>query len=244
MQYIIIHFSVRMNQNHTRILHIVFESIAAAADNVNHQTIINLYPYESLKLKSFFMYGNDHGRRSASMILSALMNYWFIPFWFAFTTTVLHLIRFKVNDDTPDISSSILDMIAIFFGGKSIRFRHCVEKAFIIILLFGMFFISSLFVGDFLSKASVIRPVREFDRFEKVVDLKTPIYFADFLGDERRAADEILRYHFSFDFLFSFFSLFFWGNNNIKFVHLVNKNIVGKNLEKESTSRDRYSQQS
>lgn len=182
-----------MNQNHTRILNIVFESISAAAENVNHQNTIDLYPLESLKLKSIYMYGNDHGRRSSSMILSALMNYWFIPFWFVFTTTVLHLIRFKMNDDKPDISSSILDMIVIFFGGKSIRFRHYVENGFIIILLFGMFFISSLFVGDFLSKASVIRPIREFDRFEKVVNLNTPIYFADFLGDEKRVAAKFLR---------------------------------------------------
>lgn len=182
-----------MNQNHTRILHIIFESIAAAADNVHHEKTIDLYPYVSLKLKSIFMYGTDRDRRSASMILSALMNYWFIPFWFVFTTTVLHLIRFKVNNVKPDISSSVLDMIVIFFGGKSIRFRHCIENGFIIVLLFGMFFMSSLFVGDFLSKASIMRPVREFDRFEKIVDLKTPIYFADFLGDEKRVADENLR---------------------------------------------------
>lgn len=185
-------FRIRLNQSETRVVKIFFDSHSVQLGVTNRSKHIALYPLSDRTVKALFIYGDDYQRRIASPV-DIILNYWFIPLWFSLTAIILHFIRLKFRIQENSISSSILMMITIFFGGGTIRVRHKLERYFIVILLFGMFFLQSLWVGDFLSKISSSRYMNSVDTIKKLSKLNTPIYFANILGHEKEHVVDILK---------------------------------------------------
>lgn len=145
-------------------------------------------------MRAIFVYGSDYQRAvELTSPLQIVSDYWFIPLWFLLTTTVLHIIRLNVGIKRKTITTTILHMIVIFFGGGTVRYRHRIEKAFIIIVIFGMFFLQSIWVSNFLSKMSALHVSNSVNTMSKVAKLKKPIYFADELGKEYGSVAKILR---------------------------------------------------
>lgn len=141
-----------------------------------------------------FIYGHDYRRKVAlPSPLEVILSYWFIPFWFLLTTIALHLIRMKLKIRGNSISSSILFMITIFFGGGAISARHKFEKYFTVVLLFGMFFLESLWVSDFLSKMSSSSYLNSVNTLQKLSKLNTPIYFSNTFREETENVIEIVK---------------------------------------------------
>lgn len=143
---------------------------------------------------AIFVYGHDYNRRKAFASPSTfILDFWYVPLWFILTTVALHLFRIKYKISGKTFSSSILDMIVVSFGTGTIRYGHRIERYFIIVLLFGMFFLQSLWISDFLSKMSSLRYVNRVRTFTKVKRLHTPIYFANILGDETENVTQIIK---------------------------------------------------
>lgn len=202
IQIIYFDFRLQINQNVTPSIELYFDYFSAILESSNESKLAKLYPYETIKAKAIFIYGNDYRRQIVSPI-ELMSNYWFIPIWFLFTTLVLHLIRLKFNVRSATLSSSCLDMITIFFGGGNIRDNHGrnyrIENCFIVVLLVGMFFMQSLWVSNFLSQISTLRS-DSVDTLSKLSKLKTPIYFGRDLNEQKDTIEWILRFGY-FDIL-------------------------------------------
>lgn len=182
-----------MRQTDVPVLEVLFDSDTVVKMTTNKTKMISLYSHRTMKIRAIFIYGSDYPRKVAqTILLDALAKYWFMPIWFLLTTTALHVIRLKTASTRNRFSSSVLDMINIFFGGASVRNQHRFERGFIIIMIFGMFFLQSIWISDFLSKASDLRHSNGVDTFKKVGDLKKPIYVARTLSDQKDVINKIL----------------------------------------------------
>lgn len=188
-------FSFRMSQINAPVVELYFDHHSATVELTNHSKIVALYPYSDKKIKLLFIYGDDYMLETGSPpLFHVVSSYWFIPFWFITSTILLQLLRrFMSKMGKSYISSSALDITTIFFGGGNLRYRHKVEKYYFQILLFGIFFLQSIWVGDFLSKISAVRNVNAIDSFEKLSELETPVYFAHILvADEKDYVTKVL----------------------------------------------------
>lgn len=191
----------KMISNDTPTVELIFLHFVASAGMTNRTRIIELYPYRKWIVEVSFFYGKDYEPRLRSATLFEVVSgYWFIPLWFLVATALLYLIRSKTQtkERAQDISSTFMDMMIIFFGGGNLIVSFKVERYFIGILLIGMFLIQSIWTGDFLSKMSNSRNVNSVRTFEKLSELKTPVYIGRSLNTEQERVAEILKYVLTF----------------------------------------------
>lgn len=160
----------------------------------NKTKVVTLYPYGNLNIGVLFIYGDDYklqfGPPSISRIIS---NYWYIPAFFMLTTVLLYSVRSKVRNGKVDISSLILDMITIIFGGGRLTYHHKSERYFSIVLMVGIFFLQSIWIGDFLSQMSK-RTSNRVKTFDKLSKLGTKVYFEYAIGGDELLIAESLKY--------------------------------------------------
>lgn len=183
-----------MKRNATPIVELLFSRFTSSIGKIKESQLIPLYPYRNRVVVVSFLYGDDYQLEIGSpSILRIMAEYWFIPIWFVLTTISLHLIRSKIGIGNNELSSTIMDMIIIFFGGGTIKFRHKIERYFLGMLLIGTFFIQAIWVSDFLSKVSTLRGINRVNTFEKIANLKSPIYFGLSLAGEKELIIESLK---------------------------------------------------
>lgn len=153
-----------------------------------------LYPYHPIDLKTTFVYGDDFNRQTDIFLFPASMKILCILIVLLFITsvTVLRIIRRNRNLQRGDLSSTVFDCVIAFVNGGNLEMRHKWEKWFFGILLFSVFFIVSVLVGDLLDSVIRVRNSK-IDTFDKLADIRAPIYISLSLQPYNDTVYELLR---------------------------------------------------
>lgn len=156
-----------------------------------------LYPYTTERFTATFMYGKDvpPPRLPGFLVVLSVGNYWFIIVWFSLTTIILFVIRWQagVKSLNNNISSSTLDMITVFCGGGTIRFRHRLDRIYLVIMLIGSFFLLSYCVSTFKSRITSPDQLNNVNSLEKLARLNVPIYASNSLGNDTQYIFSVMR---------------------------------------------------
>lgn len=119
-------------------------------NSIDDKIIRLVHPFDAFELKVLFVYGPNYTRE---------MNIFFIPMsvrmaaasvlLFIFMASItLYIIRHRLRMTNIDFFSAVGDCCIPFIGGGNIQIEHRLERLFFAILLFGAFFIMSVFSGD------------------------------------------------------------------------------------------------
>lgn len=104
----------------------------------------------------------------------------------------LYIIRKKCKLPRNSLSSSIIDTLIAFIAGGNLRMRHKWERWFFGILLIGVFFTTSLFVGDLLD--SVYRTMdQKIKTLNQLTELDSPIFIHSSLENHADQVEALLR---------------------------------------------------
>lgn len=172
------------NKNHEQALH--FDSFLLFTRSDTGAVIIPskppsslqyLYPFRTIELLVVFVYGDDFTRKmnilsipKSVQIISGL-----IVFFMSSSAIFLSIIRKKWNFRRSSLVSSIMDTLIAFIGGGNLEMRHIFERWFFAILLFGAFFITSIFAGDLLDCVYQILH-QKISTFEQLAATNSSIY--------------------------------------------------------------------
>lgn len=96
----------------------------------------------------------------------------FIMLYICASAIGLWIIRNKFKLRRNSFYSAFIDTLIPFIGGGNIQIEHKWEKWFFGILLFGSFFITSLFVGDLLDSVYLIL-TQKITKFEQLNEINT-----------------------------------------------------------------------
>lgn len=146
-------------------------------NTADDRIIRTVYPHDTSELKVLFVYGTNfrremnifyvpsHVRIAAALVLS-----------FIFMAAIaLYIIRQKLRMVNYDFFSAVGDCWIPFIGGGNLRMEHRLERFFFAILLFGAFFIISVFSGDLLDCVVTFLNAK-VNTFEKLAEINPPIY--------------------------------------------------------------------
>lgn len=136
------------------------------------------YPYQSNELVAIFVYGTDFTRQSnliQSIPESVLVIFSFTLLFIGLASVTLYLVRKKLKLSQSDIISSFIDVMIAFIAGGQLRMLHKFERLFFGILLISAFFITSLFMGEFLDYFYGIF-CQKVDTLEELAEINSPIY--------------------------------------------------------------------
>lgn len=183
--------------NETPVIGLHFGPYRLDSEKNPYAHVHNLYPFISERFKAVFVYGENYPKPRPPGILTILSvgNYWLIFIWFLLATVILFIIRWKAgvrqNDNT--ISSSILDMIVVFCGGGRLRFRNKYDKVYLIIMIIGSFFLISLCTSKFKSRITSSKQLDNIDTFEKLSNVRVPVYVSNAVGNHTQYVIAALR---------------------------------------------------
>lgn len=138
-----------------------------------------VYPYNMIELKAIFSYGTDFKREMMIFIVpQSVKTVAVLVLSFIFVAAIaLHIIRRKLRLPRNDFLSALIDCWIPFIGGGNFRMEHRLERLFFTILLFGAFFIMSVFSGDLLD--CVVRVLNaKVSTFAELAEINPPIYSA------------------------------------------------------------------
>ena len=144
----------------------------------------SLYPYQSIQLVVVFVYGLDYQRELdlfAGIPSSVQLGAALIVSFISIAAIALYVIRRKYRLSRSNFSSTFFDCWIPFIGGGNLRMRHKYERLFFGILLFGAFFIMSVFAGDLLDSLLRVRN-QKINTFEKLKERNSPIYLNPTFG--------------------------------------------------------------
>lgn len=159
---------------HTYEFHIIVHTLSK---RTSEKMLRLLYPYSTVELRVIFVYGKDFDRR---------MNIFFVPksvqlvgilvLLFIFAAAIfLYITRQKLRLPHNDFPSALFDCWIPFIGGGNLRAEHRLERWFFAILLFGAFFIMSVFSSDLLD--CVVRVLNaKVSTFAELAEINPPIY--------------------------------------------------------------------
>lgn len=154
--------------------------------NTDKKIIRSMYPHYAVELKVLFVYGADYKREMniffvpQSVRIAAAL---FLSFIFV-AATVLYVIRRKLECLKNDFLSAVIDCWIPFIGGGNLRMEHRLERLIFVILLFGAFFIMSVFSGDLIDcVVSVLNA--KISTFTQLAEINPPIHsMFELSGDE------------------------------------------------------------
>lgn len=136
-----------------------------------------VYQYNMVELKVLFLYGTNFKREmnifivppSVQMAAALVLSFIFVA------AAALYVIRRKLRVLSNDFFLAVIDCWIPFIGGGSIRMQQRIERGFFGILLFGAFFIMSVFSGDlFDCVVSVLNA--KVNTFAKLAEINPPIH--------------------------------------------------------------------
>lgn len=184
-----------LKSNSTPIVGLHFTPFVLTNEKYPYPYIHKLYPYTTETYAVVFVYGKDVPQPRPPGILAILSvgNYWFILIWFTLATIILFVIRWQVGFH-PNIWLSTLDMITVFCGGGRIRFRHKFEKLYLVIMLIGAFFLLSFCTSTFTSRITSPNNLNNINTYEKLSELRTPIYASSLSGNDSENVYARLRF--------------------------------------------------
>lgn len=143
-----------------------------------------LYPFESTKLVVTFVYGVDFERELnlfAGISKSTQMGAALVMLFVSIAGITLYFMRRTLGLPRSDIVSTYMDCWIPFFWGGNIQMRHKYERWFFCIMLFGAFFIMSVFAGQLLNSVLCVRN-QKISTFEQLANIKSPITILPTLG--------------------------------------------------------------
>lgn len=153
--------------------------------------LTHLYPYRSMKLSVFFVYGTDYQRQINNNLFSKLKIFTFnwTNLLVILAAIALCFIR-RLNKLRRDgFISVLIDVVVIFTGGGNLRMDHKLERWFFVIMSIGAFFLNAICLGPTLFP-SYLLPCRNIETFQELAAINPPIYISFLLrGDKHLVAD-------------------------------------------------------
>lgn len=132
------------------------------------------------KLFLEFIYGDDFNRSNAPQIfLMILTNAMIFCLLIIVSIVVLCFIRRKANLPKDGFISAFFDVLIAVIGGGNLQYRHKLESAFFLILLFGSFLLNTICVDNFLYYTFSFGKENRMDSLEKMIDFNAPIWVTD-----------------------------------------------------------------
>ncbi len=147
-----------------------------------------LYSYGSTKIKVILFYGSDLKRvigPPGLLDIVTITKHWFLFVWFALSIFTLHLIRSTTSRGRITVYSSTWSMFIVWIGGGNLRCTHGIERFFLTIMFFGVFFVKAFGVGNFNTNI-VLQGANGVDTFLELAKLsKRPIYLNHVFHDKK-----------------------------------------------------------
>lgn len=142
-----------------------------------------LYPYDSKKLAVIFVYGTNYQRKTNIVLIpkSTKILAILIVTFIILSAIVLYFARQKWHLRRRSPSSALLDTMIAFIAGGNLEMRHRFERWFFGILLFGAFFITSIYTGDLLDCIFSILN-QKVETFEQLAKTNSTIFVNPSLG--------------------------------------------------------------
>lgn len=124
-----------------------------------------------------FVYGTDFQRQMGIWFVSGSVRTISILIGlFVFSAaTLLCIIRRKMKLRRDGLISTFIETVVAFIGGGNLQMRHKLEKLFFAILLFGAFFLTSMFAGDLLDSV-ILSLNQKITTFKQLAEINSPIY--------------------------------------------------------------------
>lgn len=153
-----------------------------------------LHSHQSIELVAFFVYGTDFDRE---------MNIFFVPksiqlgtyailLFICAAAILLSIVRRKFGLARGRLLDTFADCWIPFIGGGNLQMQHKWERWFFGILLFGAFFIVSVFAGDLLD--CIIRVLNaKVSTLDQVAEINPPIFLDIGLYQHQEPVKEMLR---------------------------------------------------
>lgn len=156
----------------------------------NHWHFLALDPYESMDVKVMYVYGKNL-KRLTRLGWNQIKHAYFNGIFIVLGIIALYLIRRKVNKNRGSWSIIVLDMISLFSGHADIRYRHKLERIFIVIMFFQFFFIQSLNMGNII--ASLSTSPEHIDKFWKLSALRPTVCLSNLFGENANLIEKSIR---------------------------------------------------
>ena len=130
-----------------------------------------LYPYVINDLIAVFVYGTDYQRQHDIFLVpnSVLLVTSLIVLFMSLSSITLYIARRRFNLPHDSFTLSVMDCLIPFIGGGNLRMEHRFERWFFGVMLFGAFFIISVFGGDLVDTVVQIHSskIETFDDLAK-----------------------------------------------------------------------------
>lgn len=168
-----VHYRKQFAHKHTYEFHMMAYTMNESDDREQYL----VYPYDTVELKALFIYSSDFKRetniffvpKSVQIVAIMVLSFIFVA------TISLYIMRRKLRLVRNDFSSALFDCWIPFIWGGNLWLEHRLERCFFAILLFGAFFIMSVFSGDLLD--CVVRVLNaKINTFAELAEINPPIY--------------------------------------------------------------------
>lgn len=154
-----------------------------------------LYPFHSVELDVVFVYGKDFTRQMNILFIpmSVQLMAALIVLFMGLATIALSILRRKWNLRRRGLITTFIDTLIAFISGGNLRMQHKLERWFFGILLFGAFFLTSIFAGDLLDCVYQILN-QEVSTFDQLAEINAPIFINPTLSIHNKHILGLLRF--------------------------------------------------
>lgn len=184
-------------ENHQNVLSIALHPLPAIAELDGVVESLPLYPYHSVKLVVFFVYGSDYQRQLNNNVVNKLKL--FIFNWtnllVVLAAMALCFVRRWQRLRHDGFISVLIDVTVIFIGGGRLRPAHRFERWFFVLLSIGAFFLNAIGLDSTLFP-SYLHPLQSIETFQQLSEINPPTYIPPILGAEKHLIRNMLRYIF------------------------------------------------
>lgn len=157
-----------------------------------------LYPYHSIKLLVFFVYGSDFERQFNNNFFNKLKVFlfnWTNTFVILASVTLCFVRRVqRLRHD--GFISVLIDVVVIFTGGGKLRFDQKLERWFFSIVSIGALFLNAICLEPTLFP-SFLHHQRTVNTFEQLAEINPPVYLAGVLKGNEPYITALLRFYLS-----------------------------------------------
>lgn len=195
---ILFDFRANLTKNRPNVLSIALHALQSNDTSQEKVKTTSLYPFDSVELVVFFIYGTDYPRQINSNLFSKLKLFLFnwTNLFVILVAFVLCFIRRLNNIRANGLPSVLIDVVVIFIGGGKLRMDQKLERWFFVIVSIGALFLNSICLGPTLFP-SFLLPQRTIDTFQQLTELNPPIYLVPMLRPHEEIVREMLKLVYS-----------------------------------------------
>lgn len=184
-----------MKKDHGNALHFVLHQPLAIPGLVKYEQLSPLYPYRSMELSVFFVYGTDYERQINDNFFSQLKIFTFnwTNLFVILAAAMLFIIRRWHQLHCDGFLFAVIDVVVIFIGGGRVRVDHKLERWFFTIVSIGAIFLNGICLGPTLFPSFLLHH-RSIETFQQLAEINPPVYATFLVKKKLDLVGDMLRF--------------------------------------------------